>query len=646
MPVDDLQQPLVRVLLRRTTSRVELPQPGRAYRVHADGRAVWLWGPLGVEATGGGQPWWQVGAWGEASAAADAEAKLRQALGPTAEVRRELTATGLVRVRVRWPVGGSEDPVARLAVLGFIGVFQVPASGRLRIEGAEGQSVASAGEVVLEPAGDWPVAVGKRRYRGRLRVRVVGSEVLIINEVNLESYLRGVLPAEMGPSQFPQLDALKAQAVAARTYAVAHFGDHADEGWDLCDTPACQVYRGVGAEHSLSDRAVTETAGLVAVYEGEPIDAMYTSTCGGHTEDSFELFSGRAQPYLKGVPCAWERPMTLAGAEPDGPWTDATAFAAAVARRVLGLGPQAGPAEVLDKVLERTQVTGHLVTPVDVEAFAVLLLAAVGIDAPPGIAPAGSGLQQLLFLSDLYGASLDPPTEGLEGDWPAAAALAALELRGEIDRDRGEAVPRLSGVGIFPRRAEHGEDLPEILPLWGRWRGGYRRLASAELLPGTELERIRAGDEVVALVVRRSGGGGEADRRSSWRDWVRERTWSELESLLGVPGLERLLVTRRSPTGRVVGLAAEGRGGYRKEWTGFDVRQALGLPETLFHMHLRTRADGRREVRFLGRGWGHGVGLCQNGAYGLARAGRTFDQILTHYYTGIQIVEWLPAAER
>ena len=646
MPVDDLQQPLIRVLLRRSTSRIELPQPGRAYRVHADGRAFWLWGPLGVEIAAGGQPWWQVGAWGDFSAATEADARLRLALGPAAEVRLEPTETGLMRVRVRWPAGGSEDSAARLAALGFIGAFQVPASGRLRIEGAEGQSVASAGEVLLAPAGDWPVAVGQKRYRGRLRVRVVGSEVLIINELNLESYLRGVLPAEMGPSQFPQLDALKAQAVAARTYAAAHLGDHADEGWDLCDTPACQVYRGIAAEHPLSDRAVTETAGLVAVFEGKPIDAMYTSTCGGHTEDSSELFSGRSQPYLRAVPCAWDRPMTLAGAEPDGPWVDGTAFAAAVARRVLGLGPAAGPAEVLDKVLGRTQVGGRLLTPVDVEAFAVSLLAATGIDAPPGIAPDGSGLQGLLFLSDLFGVPLDPPTEGLEGDWPAAAALAALELRGEIDRDRGEAVPRPAGVGIFPRRAEHGEDLPEILPLWGRWRGGYRRLASAELLPGTELERIRAGDEVVALVVRRSGGGGEADRRSAWRDWVRERDWSELESSLGVPGLERLVVTRRSGTGRVVGLAAEGRDGFRKEWTGFDVRQALGLPETLFRMHLRTRADGERVVRFLGRGWGHGVGLCQNGAYGLARSGRTFDQILTHYYTGIRIEGWRPAAER
>jgi stage II sporulation protein D len=75
------------------------------------------------------------------------------------------------------------------------------------------------------------------------------------------------------------------------------------------------------------------------------------------------------------------------------------------------------------------------------------------------------------------------------------------------------------------------------------------------------------------------------------------------------------------------------------------VRRALQLPETLFAMHLRTRDDGEHAVHFLGRGWGHGVGLCQNGAYGLARAGRRFEEILGHYYTGIQVVRWRNGAE-
>ena len=244
----------------------------------------------------------------------------------------------------------------------------------------------------------------------------MGNETLVINELNLERYLQGVVPVEMGPSQFPELDALKAQTVAARTYAVAHLGDHADEGWDLCETPACQVYNGVASSTRLSNRAVEETAGLVAVFAGQPIDAMYTSTCGGHTEDASLLFSGRAQPYLVGVPCAWDRPISAGGDR------RATAhgcrrvdFSAAVAREVLGLAPGAAPAEILRPVHE---VAGR-VTPfpavTDAAGYAAALLTAVGVEPPEGIAPAANGLERLLFLADLYKVPLDPPMTGLDG---------------------------------------------------------------------------------------------------------------------------------------------------------------------------------------------------------------------------------------
>jgi stage II sporulation protein D len=385
---------------------------------------------------------------------------------------------------------------------------------------------------------------------------------------------------------------------------------------------------------------VEETAGLVAAYQGRPIDAMYTSTCGGHTEDAGFLFEDRAQPYLMGVVCAWDRPIELTGTSEPGPWLDSTAFSAAVAREALGLADGATPAAILARVLEWTGVTAHILAPIDPESFAGSVLAAAGVDPEAGIAPVVGGLDRLLFLADLYKVPLDPPTDGLAGNWPAAAALAALELRGDVTRDEGDAVPRPGGGGIFPRRAEHGEDLPLSLPLWENWSGGYRRLASIEVLPGTVLERIRVGDRVVALSVRLSDGNGEADRRSAWREWVRERSWTELEKMTGVPALERLTVTRRSPSGRVVGLVAVGAGGTSTEWTGFEVRQVLELPETLFSMNLRSQPDGERFVHFLGRGWGHGVGLCQNGAYGLARAGMSFDRILGHYYSGIEIVRW------
>lgn len=646
MPIHDVDPPLVRVLLERTSGIVDLPQPGRAYHVKAKEGARWLWGPLRIRASSSSAPrWWQVGAWADFENAQSAADRLRRELGSQTEVHLELAEAGLTRVRVQWIDGEPSNPQTQLAELGFEGAFPATAAGRLHIEGADGGLFETSGEVTILPAGEWPVAVGSHRYRGRLRARSAGGEVLVINELNLESYLRGVVPLEMGPSQFPELDALKAQAVAARTYAVAHMGDHEDEGWDLCDTPACQVYGGWDGEHPLSDRAVEETAGMTAVFGGEPIDAMYTSTCGGHTETAAELFPDRAQPYLQGVVCAWERPLPLVGTDPAGGWTDATSFAASVARAVLALAPEASPEEFLVAVAGRTGAAGPPPPPPDsVESFATSLLNLTGLEVPAGKLPGGNALDRLLFLCDLYRVPLDPPTHGLEGAWPAAAALASLELYGAVVRDRGDAVPRPEGVGIFPRRAEHGEELEQPLPLWERWQNGYRPLAATEVLPGTELERLRVSDDVVALVVVRSGGGGEADRRSAWRDWVREKSWGELEGKLGVPGLKKLEVTRRSPSGRVVALAAVGTSGETRTWSGFEVRGALGLPETLFFMDLRTGVDGETIVRFLGRGWGHGVGLCQNGAYGLARSGQTFDQILRHYYTGIEIVSWVPGA--
>jgi stage II sporulation protein D len=442
----------------------------------------------------------------------------------------------------------------------------------------------------------------------------------------------------MGPSVFPEVEALKAQAVAARTYAVAHLGDHNAEGYDICDTPACQVYSGAGAEHSLSTRAIEETAGLVAVFDGRPIDAMYTSTCGGHTEDSSELFSGRAQPYLRGVPCAWDRDLKIAGSGGAGGWMSATDFGAAVALRVLGLDEGATPEDVVKALAQAIGTVAVSGPPPDLEAFARALLEAGGlVRSVEVLSPETSALDGLLFLADLYKAPLDPPIDGLASGWPAAAALAVMEMRGMVVRDRGEAVPRPDGVGIFPRRAKSSESLPPTVPLWEGWREGFRERVTQVIHPGTQLERLRRGDDVVALVVRHSGGFDEADRRSAWREWVREKPWPELARRLGVADLEKLEITRRTDFGRVVGLASVGRSGKRKEWTGFDVRRALDLPETLFTVHILTRPDGTRVARFLGRGWGHGVGLCQNGAFGLARAGMTFDRILGHYYSGIRL---------
>ena len=122
----------------------------------------------------------------------------------------------------------------------------------------------------------------------------------------MEQYLRGVVPNELGPLLYPEVEALKAQAVAARTYAWRNLGQFAEDGYDLCDTPRCQVYKGANTEHPLADRAIQETAGVIATHDGKPIHALYSSTCGGHTEDGHEIFLESREPYLTGVPCRAE----------------------------------------------------------------------------------------------------------------------------------------------------------------------------------------------------------------------------------------------------------------------------------------------------------------------------------------------------
>jgi len=138
-----------------------------------------------------------------------------------------------------------------------------------------------------------------RPYRGRMEIMPRPEGLTVVNVVSVEPYLYGVVSSEMSPA-YP-LEALKAQAVAARTYAVKNIGKLAAQGFDMDDTAANQVYGGYLSEDPRTTKAVDETAGMVLTYDGKIIDAVYSSTCGGYTESAEEAW-GRAVPYLVGVP--------------------------------------------------------------------------------------------------------------------------------------------------------------------------------------------------------------------------------------------------------------------------------------------------------------------------------------------------------
>lgn len=143
-----------------------------------------------------------------------------------------------------------------------------------------------------------PVKVDSKPYRGAIKIVPVSGGMQIINETSLESYLYGVVPAEAVPS-WPQ-EALKAQAVAARTYALYTMKQNSNKAYDVVPTTSHQVYNGQSGEYDSTNRAVDATKGMVMMYKGAPIQALFHADGGGYTEDSVNVW-GSDVPYLKGV---------------------------------------------------------------------------------------------------------------------------------------------------------------------------------------------------------------------------------------------------------------------------------------------------------------------------------------------------------
>lgn len=150
--------------------------------------------------------------------------------------------------------------------------------------------------LTIRPSGAGELGLDGRRYRGALELRHKGGGLTAVNIVPVDDYLRSVVPEEM-PVDWPA-EAIKAQSVAARSFALASRGRHAGEGYDLCTTTHCQLYTGTAAEKSASNAAIKATRGEVLTYGGKPIEALFHTDSGGMTENSEDVW-GSHVPYLR-----------------------------------------------------------------------------------------------------------------------------------------------------------------------------------------------------------------------------------------------------------------------------------------------------------------------------------------------------------
>ncbi|HHU92997.1 MAG TPA: SpoIID/LytB domain-containing protein [Halanaerobiaceae bacterium] len=138
-----------------------------------------------------------------------------------------------------------------------------------------------------------------RQYRGLMELYPAGSRSFhIINILNLEEYLFSVVPAEM-PAWWPD-EAIKAQTIAARSYAISNMGRHRNRNYDLCDTVHCAAYNGIKSETERSNKLILETLGEVAKYNNQVINTVFSSNSGGYSEKSLEIW-GNDLPYLQGA---------------------------------------------------------------------------------------------------------------------------------------------------------------------------------------------------------------------------------------------------------------------------------------------------------------------------------------------------------
>ena len=536
-----------------------------------------------------------------------------------------------------------------------------------------------------------PVRFNDKPFRGKIEVFAnTHGSVTVVNVIGLEDYVRGVVPNELS---YPALEALKAQAIAARTYAVKNRGQFASEGFDLLPTTRSQVYRGLSSETSLTSRAVEETHGVIATYKGEPINALYTSTCGGRTEDAENIFN-EAVPYLRGRECAAEgkaefAPFMIKSSRDLFEIKDERDLVYARDAALLAvhgfslpidkvssswLNSHISESEARDwlSVVARLAHAASFKAPDDttrVGPFGTGLLAAVygdsradtllnqadadyllsfrdGEDVPSGNRADVAMLIREGALSLNADATLHPKEA-----MPRARALHAivkmLEARNLLTVQKGISRPATNGIMML--RSNKGKDLPLTVNndafLFREFGENLHQMKSLALVGGEPVTfHISARGEVDYLEVRPANNGAAADRFSSLSNWTAQMGVGVVQARLGrsvrgIGSITDLRIAKQGSSRRVTDLEVIGTQG-TAHIRGGRIRSALGLKEQLFVIDRVYNEDNRvTAFIFTGRGWGHGVGMCQFGAYGLAKQGLNVEQILKTYYTGIELTK-------
>lgn len=535
-----------------------------------------------------------------------------------------------------------------------------------------------------------PVKLNGKAYRGKIEVFVNSKGSLtVVNVVPLEDYLLGVVPSELG---LPQIEAQKAQAVAARTYAVANIGAYGKQGFDMVPTVYSQVYKGVSIETQMGTRAVNETRGIVATYDGQPIMAYFTSTCGGRTEDGANIFD-KDVPYLKGVECALEghrhfEPFLIRSARTPAKLRDESNVEMVRLMAILasnGFYLQTG--QMTDDWFDEPPTENEISSWINNLAgkFGKPFPNVTRDTAKPlelahilaGFLYAPSFADTMLTDSDVnYILSVDDITE-IPKERRAELAMLMRDGYFSINPDMtlkpNKPLSRGRFLRLIKQIYEKRKWMPDMITgtagttsdgklmiksgrtdkpltvrpdvfLFREYGDAMYQVKEAALVGGEKVNyQLDSLGAVKYLEIEPTSSPTTAERMSPWTYWNKTASASSVQARLsryvrGIGTLYDVNVKKVGYSRRPIEIEIVGSNGV-KTLSGGKIRSALRLPEQLFVMNKKYSGNIVTSYTFTGRGWGHGVGMCQYGAFGMAKMGVKYDEIIKHYYTGVALTK-------
>ncbi len=535
-----------------------------------------------------------------------------------------------------------------------------------------------------------PVRLNGKAYRGKIEVFVnARGSLTVVNVVPLEEYLLGVVPAELG---LPQLEAQKAQAVAARTYAIANIGGYGKQGFDMVPTIWSQVYKGVSIETKMGTQAVQATRGMVATYQGKPIMAYFTSTCGGRTEDGENIFD-KSEPYLKGVECSLEgrrhfepffvktsripaklrdegnlelvRLMSmlasngfqLSTTQMTDDWFEDVPTESEMSNWLNNLAGRFGKTypNVDKNTAKPTELARILSSFMYAPGYADTMLTDSDINYQLSFDDAAEIPKErradfALLLRDGYFAI--HPDLTLKPNRPFSRARMLRLIRQIYEKKKWmtetlTATTKASVDGKLVLKTGKTEKQLVVRPdvfLFREFGATMYPVKEAALVGGETVNyQLDALGAVKYLEIKPTDTPTTAENMSPFVLWTKSLGAGEVQSRLsryvrGIGTLYDLNVKKVGYSRRAVELEIIGSNG-TKILKGGKIRSALRLNEQLFVINKRYNGSTVAGYTFTGRGWGHGVGMCQYGAFGLAKMGVKYDEIIKHYYTGVDVTK-------